>query len=187
MEDLHKARKIFEEWKTDFNLKSMSEKKRERVQDNFIDLFATMNHNKIDAATAGEYIMSAAKVHFPDDDIAKMVYKRILGRKAPLSKFVEGWKREIKEAAQNVFYQVYPKLEDNSLEEEKQRIRDQLQAKKIEATFEDAIDYEDKDREIKDEAWVEHLLSFTKPLTAEEYQSMVDQRERILSEGTLND
>lgn len=181
MDDFHKAHQIFEEWKTDFDRKSMSEKRRERVPENFINLFATLHYNKIDVETASGYIVLAAKAHFPDDDIAKVVYKRIPGRKAPFAKFLDGWKKEIKGTAQEVFYQVYPKLHNDGLEEEKQRVRDKLQAKKVEDVL-STIEYNADG----DEAWVDRLLSFTKPLTAEEYQAMVDQRERILSERDLN-
>jgi hypothetical protein len=98
---------IFEEWK--FKLKSKSRDKN-HVLDNMMDLFDSFKSAGLSREEAYEYVVKAAKAHYPNVSVAKKVYKdyvRLTGGKKTERVFVQDWQESISDKASEAYYEVY--------------------------------------------------------------------------------
>jgi hypothetical protein len=155
---------IFEEWK--FKLKSKSRDKN-HVLDNMMDLFESLKVAGLSREDAHDYIIRAAKAHYPNVTVAKKVYKdyvKLTGGKKTERVFVENWQESISDKAAEAYYEVYqvepPSHEEYVQEKDKKKKysgtipeQEYLQLRKHADQFE-ILDTKELEEQIKDAGYI---------------------------------
>jgi hypothetical protein len=100
-----RAQLIFEKWSSELRERDRS---KDKVTDNFDDLFFEFSRNGIDFDTAHEFLDQAIAMHLPRKDVVRNTYKRLKHLGHTEQEFFENWKALIKDKATNVFYARYP-------------------------------------------------------------------------------
>lgn len=109
MDEIKRAKQLFDRWKVNLAKKPSSERETAKAQINFDELFYEFSINQVDFESAQSILSDAIAAHMPSHALIEIVWQKQKTRVPGLSKkeWVDDWRSRIEESAKAAFYTWY--------------------------------------------------------------------------------